>query len=98
MNYANIFAKMFPERNFCKVNMFPERKFQTAEMFPERNFESYIWKGVSAYLPENSQPYKNIRFFCKRRILYDTHFVSHAQFTQWHLSLFSTCVMQCAAP
>ncbi len=38
MNYANIFAKMFPERNFCKVNMFPERKFQTAEMFPERNF------------------------------------------------------------
>lgn len=81
MNYANIFAKMFPERNFCKVNMFPERKFQTAEMFPERNFESYIWKGVSAYLPENSQPYKNIRFFCKKRILYDTHFVSHTQFT-----------------
>lgn len=36
MNYANIFAKMFPERNFCKVNMFPERKIQTGEMFPER--------------------------------------------------------------
>lgn len=37
MNYANIFAKMFPERNFCKVNMFPERNFQTCEMFFERN-------------------------------------------------------------
>ena len=36
MNYANIFAKMFPERNFCKVNMFPERNFQTAEMLPQR--------------------------------------------------------------
>ena len=36
MNYANIFAKMFPERNFCKVNMFPERNFQVYEMFPER--------------------------------------------------------------
>ena len=22
-----IFAKMFPERKFCKVNMFPERKY-----------------------------------------------------------------------
>ncbi len=31
-----IFAKMFPERNFCKVNMFPERNFQTAEMLPQR--------------------------------------------------------------
>ncbi len=30
MNYANIFAKMFPERNFCKAQMFPERKFDTA--------------------------------------------------------------------
>ena len=30
MNYANIFAKMFPERNFCKAQMFPERKFHTA--------------------------------------------------------------------
>ena len=36
MNYANIFIKMFPERNFCKVNMFPERNFQTAEMLPQR--------------------------------------------------------------
>ena len=69
MNYANIFAKMFPERNFCKVNMFPERKFQTAEMFPERNFESYIWKGVSAYLPENSQPLKISDFLQKTDII-----------------------------
>ena len=39
MNYANIFAKMFPERNFCKVNMFPERNFQVYEMFPEREID-----------------------------------------------------------
>ncbi len=41
MNYANIFAKMFPERNFCKVNMFPERNFCKVNMFPERNFQVY---------------------------------------------------------
>ncbi len=39
MNYANIFAKMFPKRNFCKVNMFPERNFQVYEMFPEREID-----------------------------------------------------------
>ena len=38
MNYANILAKMFPERKFCNVNMFPERKFQNTQMFPQRNF------------------------------------------------------------
>ena len=38
MNYANIFTKMFPERNFCKVKMFPERNFYTTEMFLVRNF------------------------------------------------------------
>ena len=27
MNYANIFAKMFPERNFQVYEMFPEREF-----------------------------------------------------------------------
>ena len=42
MNYANIFAKMFPERNFCKAQMFPERKFQTHEMFPERKFHTAL--------------------------------------------------------
>lgn len=42
MNYANIFAKMFPERKFCNVNMFPERKFQTAEMFPERKLFLFV--------------------------------------------------------
>ena len=42
MNYANIFAKMFPERNFCKAKMFPERKFQTNEMFPERKFHTAL--------------------------------------------------------
>ena len=30
MNYANIFAKMFPERKFQTNEMFPERKFDTA--------------------------------------------------------------------
>ena len=42
MNYANIFAKMFPERNFCKAKMFPERKFQTLEMFPVRKFDTAL--------------------------------------------------------
>ena len=42
MNYANIFSKMFPERNFCKAQMFPERKFQTHEMFPERKFHTAL--------------------------------------------------------
>ena len=42
MNYANIFAKMFPERKFCKAQMFPERKFQTHEMFPERKFQTAL--------------------------------------------------------
>ena len=42
MNYANIFAKMFPERKFCKAKMFPERKFQTHEMFPERKFHTAL--------------------------------------------------------
>ena len=43
MNYANIFAKMFPERNFCKAKMFPERKFQTLEMFPVRKFDTALF-------------------------------------------------------
>ncbi len=30
MNYANIFAKMFPERKFQTLEMFPVRKFDTA--------------------------------------------------------------------
>ena len=34
MNYANIFAKMFLERKFCKAQMFPERNFCKAKMFP----------------------------------------------------------------
>ena len=42
MNYANIFAKMFPERNFCKAKMFPERKFQIHEMLPERKFHTAL--------------------------------------------------------
>ena len=42
MNYANVFAKMFPERKFCKAQMFPERKFQTHEMFPERKFHTAL--------------------------------------------------------
>ena len=42
MNYANIFAKMFLERKFCKAQMFPERKFQTNEMFPERKFHTAL--------------------------------------------------------
>ena len=40
---ANIFAKMFPERNFCKAKMFPERKFQTLEMFPVRKFDTALF-------------------------------------------------------
>ena len=43
MNYANIFAKMFPERKFCKAEMFPERKFQTLEMFPVRKFDTALF-------------------------------------------------------
>ena len=43
MNYANIFAKMFPERSFCKSQMFAERKFQTLEMFPVRKFDTSLF-------------------------------------------------------
>ena len=53
MNYANIFAKMFPERNFCKVNMFPVRKFQNAEMFPVRKFIVVCWLFPSTILIDN---------------------------------------------
>ena len=41
MNYANIFAKMFLERKFCKAQMFPERNFCKAKMFPERKFQTH---------------------------------------------------------
>lgn len=34
MNYANIFAKMFPERNFCKVNMFLSAIFKFMKCSP----------------------------------------------------------------
>ena len=51
MNYANIFANMFPERNFCKVNMFPERNFQVYEMFPEREIDDQFTHHHSRYCP-----------------------------------------------
>ena len=42
MNYANIFAKMFPERKFQTAEMFPERNFCKVNMFPERKLFLFV--------------------------------------------------------
>ena len=62
MNYANIFAKMFPERNFCKVNMFPERNFQVYEMFPEREIgDQFTHHHSRCSLRMDNQYFRNCR-------------------------------------